>query len=38
MGPKQSKASTGNPTEDAPLTINHAKFKNIRVVSPPSEE
>ena len=36
MGPKQSQPHTV--TEDASLTINHPKFKNSKVVSPPTED
>lgn len=40
MGQNQqaSKPTLGVGSEDQPLTINHPKFKNIKVVSPPSEE
>ena len=38
MGPPQSKPKAGSHNEDQPLTINHPKFKNLKVISPPSEE
>lgn len=38
MGPSQSQSAKAPEGEQEPLTINHPRFSNLRVVSAPTED
>lgn len=38
MGPSQSQNKAPEGAEGEPLTINHPRFSNLRVVSAPTED